>query len=117
MGWVRRLLRAPESGAGTVVVRIPADLADALAAEVGDETLEAAVERLLRAQLGSVPRAADGAGGRVPFWLSRQDAPSADFETELRDRMAQRRTPDADDGDSGPPRRPPTPRGRRSPLE
>jgi hypothetical protein len=116
MGWVRRLLRASEGGAGTVTVRIPADLATALVAELGDQGLDAAVERLLRVQLASLPRAAEEGDDRVPFWLSRHDAPAADFVTQLRDRMAQRRAGEADDGDTSPPRRPPSPRGRRPPI-
>lgn len=97
-------------------MRIPADLARALVAEVGDEGLDAAVERLLRVQLASLPRGVEGGGGEVPFWLSRHDARADDFESELRDRMAQRRAPEADDGDTGPPRRPSSPRGRRPPT-
>jgi hypothetical protein len=116
MGWVRRLLGIPEAG-GTVAVRIPADLAEALAQEAGDEGLDDAVARLVRAHLGSAGHPARAADGRMPFWLSRRDAPPADFESELRDRMAQRRTGDAEDGDGAPPRRPPSSRPRRTPLE
>jgi hypothetical protein len=97
-------------------VRMPADLARALVADAGGEGLDTAVERLVRLHLASLPRGVEGGDDRVPFWLSRHDAPPADFESRLRDRMAQRRAPEADDGDTSPPRRPPSPRGRRPPI-
>jgi hypothetical protein len=112
MGWVGRLFG--RSG-GTVVVRLPGDLAEALVPEGGGQGLDAAVERVLRAHLAGGCRAVPDDTERMPFWLSRRDAPVGDLEGELRDRMAQRRAAEgeAEEGEPAPPRRPPTPRTRR----
>jgi hypothetical protein len=105
---------------GSVTVRLPADLAAALDNdEGGDEGLDAAVERVLRAHLAGSCRAAPDEPEKKPFWLSRRDAPESDIEGGLRDRMAQRRAAEAegeaDEGRPSPPRRPPSPRSRRPP--
>jgi hypothetical protein len=111
MGWVGRLFG--RSG-GTVVVHLPGDLATALVPEGGGQGLDAAVERVLRAHLDGSCRAVPDDTERMPFWLSRRDAPEGDLEGELRDRMAQRRAAEAEgeDGEPPPPRRPPTSRTR-----
>jgi hypothetical protein len=116
MGWVRRLFGGDADG--TVAVRLPADLAEALDNEGGGQGLDAAVERVLRAHLSGHCRAVPDDTERMPFWLSRRDAPQGDLEGELRDRMAQRRAAeiDADDDEPPPPRRPPSSRTRRPPA-
>jgi hypothetical protein len=117
MSWVGWLFgRSSES----VTVRLPADLADALGHDAGgDEGLDAAVERVLRAHLAGSCRAVPDEPEKKPFWLSRRDAPESDIEGGLRDRMAQRRVAEAegeaDEGRPSPPRRPPSPRSRRPP--
>ena len=97
-----------------VAVHLPGDLAQALAPE-GGAGLDAAVERVLRAHLTGRCREVPDDTERMPFWLSRRDAPAGDLEGELRGRMAQRRAAEAaaedDDSDSDP--RPPGPRPRR----
>ncbi|HEX3606897.1 MAG TPA: hypothetical protein VH134_13320 [Candidatus Dormibacteraeota bacterium] len=113
MGWVGRLLGHPN---GTVAVRLPADLAEALDNREGGRGLDDAVERVLRAHLAGGCRAVPDDTERMPFWLSRRDAPVGDIEGELRGRMAQRRAAEAEaesEDDSVPPRRPPSPRSRR----
>jgi hypothetical protein len=104
-----------------VVVRLPDELAAALAPEAGEPDLDAAVERVVRAHLAAaaqpVPGVAERAGRAVPFWLSAGDEPKSDIEGELRDRMAQRRTADTEDGEPSPPRRPPGSRGGPPPRE
>ncbi|HEY2705585.1 MAG TPA: hypothetical protein VGL20_18030 [Candidatus Dormibacteraeota bacterium] len=114
MSWVGRLFGR---SSGAVTVRLPADLAEALDNEGGGRGLDAAVERVLRAHLAGSCRAVPDDTERMPFWLSRRDAPDGDIEGGLRDRMAQRRTAEAeaDEGDPSPPRRPPSPRSRRPP--
>jgi hypothetical protein len=116
MSWVGWLFgRSSE----TVTVRLPADLAEALDS---DEGLDAAVERVLRAHLAGSCRAVPDVPDeteKMPFWLSRRDAPEGDIEGGLRDRMAQRRAAEAeaeaDQDQPSPPRRPPSPRSRRPP--
>ncbi|MDB5065120.1 MAG: hypothetical protein JWM18_1554 [Chloroflexi bacterium] len=105
---------------GSVTVRLPADLAAALDNdEGGDEGLDAAVERVLRAHLAGSCRAVPDEAEKMPFWLSRRDAPVGDIEGGLRDRMAHRRAAEgegeADESQPSPPRRPPSPRSRRPP--
>jgi hypothetical protein len=117
MSWVGWLFGR---SSGTVTVRLPADLAEALESdEDGDEGLDAAVARVLRAHLAGSCRAAPDDAEKMPFWLSRRDAPVSDIEGGLRDRMAQRRAAEtegeADEGRPSPPRRPPSPRSRRPP--
>ena len=116
MGWVRRLFGGGADG--TVAVRLPVDLAEALDNEGGGQGLDTAVERVLRAHLSGHCRAVPDDTERMPFWLSRRDAPQGDLEGELRDRMAQRRAAeiDADDDEPPPPRRPPSSRTRRPPA-
>jgi hypothetical protein len=116
MSWVGWLFGR---SSGTVTVRLPSDLAEALDDdEGGDQGLDAAVERVLRAHLAGSCRAAPDETERMPFWLSRRDAPVSDIEGGLRDRMAQRRAVEAegeaDEGPPSPPRRP-SPRSRRPP--
>jgi hypothetical protein len=118
MSWVGWLFG--RSG-GTVTVRLPADLAEALGNDEGGEgELDAAVERVLRAHLAGSCRAASDDTEKMPFWLSRRDAPVSDIEGGLRDRMAQRRAAETEGeaeegGRPPPPRRPPSPRSRRPP--
>lgn len=113
MGWVARLFGRT---GGTVVVHLPVDLAEALVPEAAGSGLDAAVERVLRAHLTGGCRSVPDDGERMPFWLSRRDAPVGDLEGELRDRMAQRRAAEAaeDDGEpSDAPRPPSSTRSRR----
>ncbi len=114
MSWVGRLFGR---SSGAVTVRLPADLAEALDNDGGGHGLDAAVERVLRAHLAGSCRAVPDDTERMPFWLSRRDAPVGDIEGELRDRMAQRRAAeiDAEEDDPSPPRRSPSPRSRRPP--
>jgi len=117
MGWLGRLFGRSAARAGTVEGRLPADLAAAMAAEAGDEGLDAAVERVLRAHLAAAaaPEVAESPGRAVPFWLSHGGEPPSDIETGLRDRMAQRRTADAEEGEAPAQRRPPGERRGPSP--
>jgi hypothetical protein len=114
MGWVSRLFGRSD---GTVTVRLPADLAEALDNEGDGQGLDASVERVLRAHLSGHCRAVPDDTERMPFWLAGRDRPEGDLEGELRDRMAQRRAaeaePDDDDDGPSPPRRPPGSRTRR----
>jgi hypothetical protein len=112
MGWVARLFGRT---GGTVAVRIPVDLALTLVPEGGGQGLDAAVERVLRAHLAGSCRTVPDDTERMPFWLSRRDAPVGDLEGELRDRMAQRRAAEAAAEEDEPPAppRPPSTRTRR----
>jgi len=112
MGWVGRLLGR---AGGTVVVRLPGDLATALVPDGRGPDLDAAVERVLRAHLAGSCRAVPDDAERMPFWLSRRDAPTGDIEGELRGRMAQRRAAEiaAEEDEPPPPPRPSSTRTRR----
>ena len=106
MSWLGRLLG--RSGASPVAVVIPDDLAAELTAQ--GAPLHDAVVDALRDQLAARRREAGRTGedGRVPFWLTR-DGERDDIESELRDRIAQRRA-EEEAAEAAPKRRGRTPR-------
>jgi hypothetical protein len=98
MSWLARLLgrsqpsAAPEPPATAVVV--PQDIADRLTATgvpLGD-----AVEAALREHLTSLEQAHRRGEAAKPFWLAREDEEGGDIEDRLRDRIAQRRSGEAE---------------------
>jgi len=107
MSWLGRLLG--RSGAASAAVVIPDDLAAELTAQ--GAPLHDAVVGALRDQLAARRREAGRAAedGRVPFWLTRDDGERDDIESELRDRIAQRRA-EEEAAEAAPKRRGRTPR-------
>lgn len=104
MSWLGRVFgrREAPASASTVVV-IPDELAAELTASglgLGDAVL-AALRDHLEAQRRVRERSEDG---RVPFWLAR-DGKRDDIESELRDRIAQRRAEEEAAAEAGPRRR------------
>ena len=104
MSWLGRVFgrREAPASASTVVV-IP----DELAAELttGGLGLGEAVLAALRDHLEAQRRVSERSGdGRVPFWLAR-DGVRDDIESELRDRIAQRRAEEEAAAAAGPRRR------------
>jgi hypothetical protein len=75
-----------------LAVTIAPDLAAALAPP--GTSLQAAVDAALRRLADAERRAAEagteGAAGKIPFWLRRDQGGAGDMEDQLRDRIAQR---------------------------
>jgi hypothetical protein len=97
MSWLARLLGksspAPVAPPPTSVV-VPQDIADRLTASgvpLGD-----AVEAALREHLTSLEQAHQRGEVEAPFWLTRDDEAGGDIEDRLRDRIAQRRSGEAE---------------------
>jgi hypothetical protein len=100
MSWLGRLLgrtpaspAAPEPATTTAVV-VPRDLAERLTAT--GLTLEVAVEAALREHLTTLEQAHQRGEADKPFWLAREDEAGGDLEERLRDRIAQRRSGEAE---------------------
>jgi hypothetical protein len=97
MSWLARLLGksspAPVAPPPTQVV-VPQDIADRLTATgvpLGD-----AVETALREHLTTLEQAHSRGEAAKPFWLAREDEAGGDIEDRLRDRIAQRRSGEAE---------------------
>jgi len=106
MSWLGRLFGAKAEPAPPVnSVIVDAELARQLT--TGGLTLDVAVDAAVRAYLEAQAKAAEaGEPERVPFWLRRDDARSADIEDELRDRVIQRQASSDDDANiTGSPQR------------
>lgn len=96
MSWLARLLgrSAPPAAAPPTAVVVPQDIADRLTAT--GVPLDEAVEAALREHLTALEQAhSRGEAGR-PFWLAREDEAGGDIEDRLRDRIAQRRSGEAE---------------------
>ena len=98
MSWLARLLgrsqppAALEPPATSVVV--PQDIADRLGAS--GLPLGEAVEAALREHLTMLEQAHSRGEAAKPFWLQREDEGGVDVEEQLRDRIAQRRSGEAE---------------------
>ena len=98
MSWLARLLGrsqplpAVEPPATSVVV--PQDIADQLA--ISGLPLGEAVEAALREYLTMLEQAHSRGEAAMPFWLQREDGAGGDLEERLRDRIAQRRSGEAE---------------------
>ena len=97
MSWLARLMGksspAPVEPPPAQVV-VPQDIADKLTATgvpLGD-----AVEAALREHLTALEQAHRRGEAAKPFWLAREDEEGADIEDRLRDRIAQRRSGEAE---------------------
>jgi hypothetical protein len=99
MSWLGRLLGRPAAPATGLVapptaVVVPQDIADRLTASgLG---LDVAVEAALREHLTALEQAHQRGEADKPFWLMREDEGGGDLEERLRDRIAQRRSPEAE---------------------
>lgn len=97
MSWLGRLLgkSSPASVAPppTSVV-VPQDIADRLTAT--GIPLDDAVEAALREHLTSLEQAHQRGEVEAPFWLTRDEEAGGDIEDRLRDRLAQRRSGEAE---------------------
>jgi post-segregation antitoxin (ccd killing protein) len=98
MSWLGRLMgksppaSAPEPPPTAVVV--PEDIADRLTAT--GIPLSDAVEAALREHLTTLEQAHQRGEAAKPFWLAREDEQGGDIEDRLRDRIAQRRSGEAE---------------------
>jgi hypothetical protein len=97
MSWLARMLgkspNAPVAPPPTAVV-VPQDIADRLTATglpLGD-----AVEAALREHLTTLEQAHSRGEADKPFWLGREEEAGGDLEERLRDRIAQRRSGEAE---------------------
>jgi len=97
MSWLARLMGksspTPVAPPPTQVV-VPQDIADRLTATgvpLGD-----AVEAALREHLTALEQAHQRGDVEAPFWLQREDEAGGDIEDRLRDRIAQRRSGEAE---------------------
>ncbi|HXA27541.1 MAG TPA: hypothetical protein VN193_02235 [Candidatus Angelobacter sp.] len=98
MSWLARLLGrsqppAPPEPPATSVV-LPQDIADRLA--VSGLPLGEAVEAALRDHFTMLEQAHSRGEADKPFWLQREDGGGGDLEERLRDRIAQRRSGEAE---------------------
>jgi len=97
MSWLARLMGrsspAPAAPPPAAVV-VPQDIAEKLTATgvpLGD-----AVEAALREHLTSLEQAHRRGEAPAPWWLAREDEEGGDIEDRLRDRIAQRRSGEAE---------------------
>ena len=108
MSWLGRLFGAkpvppPEPPANSVLID------EGLAQQLTESgvALDVAVDSALRAYLDAQAKAAAaGEPERIPFWLRRDDDGGGDIDSELRDRIIQRRSAE-EEGAPSAMRRPP----------
>jgi len=99
MSWLARLMGRSPSAAPSVeppatTVVVPEDIADRLTAT--GIPLGEAVEVALREHLTALEQAHMRGEAAKPFWLAREDEEGGDLEERLRDRIAQRRSGEAE---------------------
>jgi hypothetical protein len=97
MSWLARLMgkSPPAPPPPPTAVVVPQDIADRLTAT--GVALDVAVEVALREHLTALEQA-HSRGEAMPFWLRREDEAGGDLEEQLRDRIAQRRSGEAEAG-------------------
>jgi hypothetical protein len=95
MSWLARLLgRSSPAPAAPPQVVVPQDVADRLTAT--GIPLADAVETALREHLTALEQAHQRGDVEAPFWLQREEGAGGDIEDRLRDRIAQRRSGEAE---------------------
>jgi hypothetical protein len=99
MSWLARLLGRSQPAAPAVEppansLVVPQDIADKLTAT--GLPLDQAVEAALREHLTALEQAHMRGEAAKPFWLAREDEEGGDLEERLRDRIAQRRSGEAE---------------------
>ena len=98
MSWLGRLFGAkPAPAPPPNAVLVDTELAQRLTE--GGAGLDIAVDTALRAYLDAQDKAAAaGEPDRIPFWLRRDAESGGDIDSELRDRVNQRRAAEDDPG-------------------